>query len=185
HLGGIVADVVRRSSSPVGVLIDRGLEHVQRVLVAYAGGDLDLAALSVARDLGRASGTSVTLLHVVEPGSNASGGNAPGGHAPGRQQITQVFGEPLLSSQSLSMKIVEHDSPPDAVLAEAANGYDLVVLGMSARWGAGRTSLGLRRERVLRECPVSVLVVHPPEAQNARSASAPRASGTLAESPAR
>lgn len=158
HLGGIVSDVVRRSVSPVGVLIDRGLTQVSRILVAYAGGEEDAAALRVARDLGRAPGAQVTLLHVVEPN----------GEGKGRQQIMQLFPEPELDADSVRLQIVEHESPPDAVLEEAGNGYDLVVLGMSARWGAGRTSLGLRRERVLRGCPVSVLVVHPAEGSRAR-----------------
>jgi nucleotide-binding universal stress UspA family protein len=79
------------------------------------------------------------------------------------------------------LKLVEHESPPDAVLEEAGHGYDLVVLGMSPRWGAGRTSLGLRRERVLRECPVTVLVVHPAEMERPDTVVVPRPLAQVAE----
>jgi len=177
RLSGTVKDVVAESHCPVGVLVDRGLKKVTRVLVAYAGGPEDLAALELARRIGRAPGASLTLFHVIPPGQTDPSG-------PGRNQLAndlqdlaearrgsggdsearatdQVFAEPGVDSGSVHVRLVEHASPPDAVLDECRRGYDLVVIGMHARWGLGAGTISLRRRRVLAEAPVSILAVHP------------------------
>jgi len=152
HLGGTVNDVVRQSGRPVAVLLDRGLARVERVLVAYAGGVEDREAIALAHRMESAGNVRITLLHVVEPG-NADGR--------GRAQVAEVFeGAPPDDSQRVKLRVVEHASPPDAVLAEAANGYDLIVIGMNARWGTDSVPLATKRRRVLSESPVSILVVH-------------------------
>ena len=138
----------------------------------------DLEALRLARRLGRAPGAELTLLHVVAPGNAAHPGK-------GRVQIDQelqVFAEPNLDSRSLGVRIVEHASPPDAVLEEAKRGYDLVVLGMNARWGLTAGRISLKRERVLVESPVSVLAVHPPSAAVTSSADSEDYVSSLADS---
>ena len=171
-LGGTVGSVAAESHCPVGVLIDRGLRAVNKVLVAYAGGPEDLAALELARRMSRAPGVELTLLHVVPPGNRGTVGK-------GRVQIAETLRTPVpsraaqndlldvpdaeASGGSLRVRIVEHPSPPDVVLEESQKGYDLIVLGMHARWGLdGRVSL--RRRRVLAESSVSILAVHPPVA---------------------
>jgi len=197
RLSGTVSDVARDSKCPVAVLVDRGLTRIQRVLVAYAGGPEDLAALELARRIGRAPGTELTLFHVVAPG----GGDRPG---PGRGQIAsalgtpvethretptgrttpvvdELFAEPGMHAGRLRVRFVEHGSPPDAVLEECRQGYDLVVLGVHARWGLEQGMLSLRRRRVLSEAPVSILAVHPALASAEREPDAARsqlASGT-------
>jgi nucleotide-binding universal stress UspA family protein len=47
------------------------------------------------------------------------------------------------------------------VLEESRRGYDLVVLGMHARWGLDGGWISARRRRVLDEAQVSILAVHP------------------------
>jgi nucleotide-binding universal stress UspA family protein len=153
-LGGIVRDVVGRARTPVGVFIDRGLKQVSRVLVAYAGGPEDLAALELARRLASAPGVSLTLLHVVSPGEFGQPGR-------GRAQIDEVFAEPGAEGSTVRVLVIEHASPSDAVLEEASRGYELIVLGMRERWGLGTGVLSLRRQRVMAEAPVSILAVHP------------------------
>jgi Kef-type K+ transport system membrane component KefB/nucleotide-binding universal stress UspA family protein len=152
HLGGTVNDVVRQAGRPVAVLLDRGLARVERVLVAYAGGAEDREAIALAHRMENAGNVRITLLHVVEPGTP---------HGRGRAQVAEVFeGAPPDDGQRVKLRVVEHDSPPDAVLAEAANGYDLIVIGMNARWGTDSVPLATKRRRVLSESPVSILAVH-------------------------
>lgn len=155
RLGGTVGGVIARSKSPVGVLVDRGLKKVERVLLAFAGGPEDLAALRVARRLGLAPGAELTILHVVAPGDAKR-------HGKGRTQIDEVFPEPDLNATSVRVRVVEHSSPPDAVIEEAASGYDLIVIGMNARWGLGTGMISSKRQRVLARSPISILAVHPP-----------------------
>ncbi len=160
RMGGTVTEVAQSSTRPVAVLVDRGLKRLQRVLVAYVGGAEDRAALEVARRLGGAPGVSLTMLHVVKPGQ----GTAPGR---GRAQVAEVISDesipqPELAALQLQLKVVEHDSPAEAVLAEAEAGYDLMVLGINPRLGLDDGLISLRRRRVLEESSISTLVVHPP-----------------------
>ena len=153
-LGGVVSEVIRKCGNPVAVLMDRGIKKVERVLIAFAGGPEDLAALKIARQIASAPGVQLTLLHVVPPGKLEQTGR-------GRTQAEEVFPDAQLSAKVLRTCVVESTSPPDAVLAEVAKGYDLIILGVTANWGLGAGKISLRRQRVLEESPVSVLVVHP------------------------
>ena len=60
---------------------------------------------------------------------------------------------------NVSMKVVEHDEPAEAALAEAANGYDLVIVGVGQEWGLEERRFGVHPERIISECPTSLLVV--------------------------
>ena len=152
RLGGKVHDIVSAAPCPVGVLVDRGLVEVRRILVAFAGSDADRAALELARRLGQRAGVELTILHVVAPGHAEQPGS-------GRAQVTEIFTDPELA-MPMRFSVVEHDSPPDAVLAASA-GFDLLLVGMGARWGLETGGLSLRRERLLLEAPISILAVHP------------------------
>jgi nucleotide-binding universal stress UspA family protein len=155
--------------------MDRGLQKVERVLVAYAGGPEDLAAMQIARRLGSAPGAQLTLMHVVPPGESSIPGKGRSQIAaaldgllrasvpPGAGRLTfdQIVGDPDGDRGSVRVRVIEHPSPPDAVLEEVARGYDLVVLGVHAQWDLAAGTLSLRRQRVLTESPVSILAVHP------------------------
>lgn len=154
RFGGTVHDVLAHASSPVGVLVDRGLTKVENILIAFAGGNEDTEALRLAQKLGEREAVNITLLHVVKPGGRAATGG-------GRSQVDQVFQEPG-SKTNLHVKVVEHESPPEAVLEEAREGYDLIVMGMDPSWGLAGGVFSRKRHQVLAESPVSVLVVHPP-----------------------
>jgi Kef-type K+ transport system membrane component KefB/nucleotide-binding universal stress UspA family protein len=178
RLGGTVTEVISNSKRPVAVLLDRGLKQVKRVLVAYAGGPEDRAALELARRLGRAPGVELTMLHVVPPGR----GEEPG---QGRAQVAELLSNEAVPSAGqharlVQLKVVEHESPAEAVLDEARD-YDLVVLGMNTRWVDDR-AISLRRRRVMKESPVSILVVHPPLDEKEPAVEPAALSTTLSES---
>ncbi|QRO00896.1 cation:proton antiporter [Archangium violaceum] len=140
-LGGTVHEVMREAGTDVAVLVDRGLEGVRRVLVPFLDGPHDRAALALARRLLRSTDAQVTVLHVT-PSAGARGPTAA------RSRVEKLFpGAP----GRVHTRVVAHGSPEDAALEEARRGYDLVVMGVGAR----------HRERLIREAPTSLLVVHP------------------------
>ena len=51
-----------------------------------------------------------------------------------------------------------HDSPADAVIAEA-RAFDLVVIGVAEEWGLESHLFGWRAQRIARDCPSSLLIV--------------------------
>jgi Kef-type K+ transport system membrane component KefB/nucleotide-binding universal stress UspA family protein len=150
-LGGTVREVMQRAQADVGVLVDRGLGRITRVLVPFLGGAHDKAALRLARRLAGHPATAITVLHVVSP--ERGDGKRQGARA----RVEEVFQE--AEGAVVTFKAVTHEVPSEAALAEAAQGYDLLVVGAGAEWGLEERLFSLHSERLIRECPVSLLVV--------------------------
>ncbi|MDC0712945.1 cation:proton antiporter [Stigmatella sp. ncwal1] len=151
-LGGTVHEVMREATTGVAVLVDRGLSETKRVLVPFIGSQNDRQALAIARRILRHTGAEVTVLHVTSPGGRKQG-------AGGRALMEELF--PKESGQ-VRLKVVEHDSPEEAALAEASQGYDLTVVGAGSEWGLEDRLFGLSRERIIRDAPGSLLIVRHP-----------------------
>lgn len=166
-LGGTVYEVMSQARTDVGVLVDRGLAEVRRLLVPFHGTVHDRAALELARRLAQQVGADVTILHVVKPKRRTEDASL------GAQgTVDEVFeGEEggALRKSKVTFKVVEHLSHADAALEEAARGYDLVLVGVGHEWGLTQRRFGLHPERLIQECPTSLLVVrrHEPAEQRA------------------
>lgn len=157
-LSGTVHDVMERAPADVGVLVDRGLREIRSVLVPYLGSDHDRGALRLARRLAENAGARVTILHVTQP--------ARGGDLGVQEKIHEIFEEPGPDGAAIAvaMKVVEAPIPSEAVLAEAGNGYDLIVVGVGPQWGLLHKSFGMQSEAILKRSPVSVLVLRAEQA---------------------
>jgi Kef-type K+ transport system membrane component KefB len=136
-LGGTVADVLRRVRPDVGVLVARHFAPWRRVLVPFAGGRHDEAALALAARLARHD-VAVQVLRVVTPGHPA----------------------PALPAIPLPVQTVEAGDAPSVVVDEARTGaYDAVVIGASDAWGLRPALFGRHHERLAAECPATLLIV--------------------------
>ncbi len=149
RLGGVVHEVMRGTRPAVGALVDRGLRDIERVMVAFQGTPHDRAALALARRLLH-RGVDVTVLHVVAPGRRGAGDLGAG------DTVREVFAE---DGRQVTMEVVEHDSPAEAVIERSRAGYDLVLVGLGRGWGLPGRRFGIQAERLLRDCPTSMLVV--------------------------
>ncbi|WP_438019614.1 cation:proton antiporter [Sorangium sp. So ce315] len=155
-LGGTVYEVMRCARTDVGVLIDRGLSEVRKLLVPFHGTAHDRAALALARRLAQQVGADVTILHVVKPTRR------PDDALGAQEAVDEIFeGEEggVLRKSKVVLKVVEHDSPADAALEESKRGYDLVLVGVGPEWGLEQRRFGIRAEDVIQGCPTSLLVV--------------------------
>ena len=150
-LGGTVSSVMKEATTDVGVLIDRGLVALKRVLVPFSNTAHDIAALKLARRLVPRV-ESVTVLHVVSPERRLAEGTLGA-----RDEVERTFYE---EGGRVVFRVVEHESPEDAVLSESRAGYDLIVIGAGRDWGLEQRPFALQRERLIAECSVSMLVVH-------------------------
>ncbi|WP_224243121.1 cation:proton antiporter domain-containing protein [Hyalangium gracile] len=148
-LGGTVHEVMQEARTDVAVLVDRGLSSVRRVLVPFMGGSHDRAALALARRLLKHADAEVTVLHVTSPDHKKRAS----------AQVEELFPE---AGRQVSFKVVQHETPEEAALEEAARGYDLIVVGAGQEWGLEDRRWGLHRERIIQESPVSLLVVRRP-----------------------
>jgi Kef-type K+ transport system membrane component KefB/nucleotide-binding universal stress UspA family protein len=163
-LGGVVHDLLSDMAPTVCVFVDRGIREVHRVLVPFQGSGHDRAALGLANRLMLHGGAEVTVLHVVRPRRSSS---APAGAG---DLVDAVFAE---GAGRVRMKVIEHQWPGEAALAESAAGYDLVVVGVGREWRLGdrRLGIGMQPEPLIHGCPTSLLVVRGPGARPASLAS--------------
>jgi Kef-type K+ transport system membrane component KefB/nucleotide-binding universal stress UspA family protein len=140
-LGGTVYEVLERVDCDVVVFIDRGIGRSagwSRILVPYAGGIHDDAAVEIARRIASNSPAALTVLHITEPGQS----------------------RPILQPVGVSDVIRVESSEPAAAVAEQARlGYDLLVVGVNRSWGMEPTAFGPREEELARVESASLMVV--------------------------
>ncbi len=162
-LSGTVHEVMRRAGSDVGVFVDRGLGRVEKILVPYLGSAHDRAALAVARRIVDHTGATAVVLHVVSPSRGEKLGVG--------EKVEEVFQEKTqgLSAQVI-FKVVEHASPVTAVVDEAGDDYDLVVIGVGAEWGLEHRPFGMQAEVLIAKCATSLLVLRQGNAASRKAA---------------
>lgn len=128
-------------------------------------------AVRLAVGLSRAFGSRITLLHVgVVPHVYSTELGLAGTAGPVFAEMSQTVAreqrhrlEQLAKNEipeSVAVELVVREGfPPEEVLAQVKSGeHDLVVMGTHGRTGFGRVLLGSVTERVMRECPVPILV---------------------------
>jgi len=146
-LSGAVAHVMERAPSDVAVYVARVDPPWHRVLVPFAQGPHDLAAIEFARTLAEA-GAQVTVLHVVPPRRTP---DEPRAAVP--DLVT------ALRPDGMTLEIVESADPQRTVIQACAT-YDLVLLGADAHLGTESQPFGERHERIAEACRGSMLIVH-------------------------
>jgi nucleotide-binding universal stress UspA family protein len=161
-LSGAIHTVMARARTDVAVYIPRHFRAFGRVLVPYVGNPHDRAALSLARRLREHGGAEITILHLPRPGARRTDGRV----------------DETIDATGTRLRVLETDEPLDEVVAEARRGYDLVVVGASEEFGLQPTLFGVRHERLARECPASLLIVHQPPDVTARAAADRAAPGS-------
>jgi len=145
HLGGVVHDVMSAAPADVGVFVERGLTQIKNILVPFQGSAHDRAALGLARRLMKSLGAHVIVLHIVRP--ERKGASA---------MVQTVFGE---EHGQVTFDLVEHTDPAAAVLERSRKDIDLVVVGLGTEWGLTERRYGIQPEKLIHECPVSLLIV--------------------------
>jgi len=148
-LGGVVHEVMHQAEATVAVYIERRGRDLGRILVPFQGSPHDRAALAIATRIQLHRTVEITLLHVIGHGR------------PGEAHATvETFVE---AGGRVHVETVEHESPATVAVERAAM-FDLVIVGVGHEWGLGdrRLGFGLHPERLIRECPSSLLVVRAP-----------------------
>jgi nucleotide-binding universal stress UspA family protein len=123
-----------------------------------------------ALELARATGASVTMLHVIEPPVYALSEGAL--MRPNMmEELQRVAEQAMIEWKGIGHAfapgvaintLVSHGTVWDQVVNEAKAGYDLVVVGTHGRTGIKRVVMGSVAERVARHAPCAVLIVRGP-----------------------
>jgi len=140
---------------------------IARILVPTDGSPGALEAAAYARDLARAFGAAVTILHVVEIPQVPLSPTALAAVPQVRHDLV-VAGQAILAMTEETFSqtgVAVHTELREGLVAEtivevaAQGGYDLIVIGSRGKGGIGRLLLGSVSEAVARDAPCPVLIV--------------------------
>jgi len=160
-LGGAVSGALREMPADLAILVQRGEGAWKRILVPFRDMQADRGAIDLAGRIAASTpGTNVTILHVVAPGADRSSKSELSG---------TTFGD------GVRLQLVESEDPLAAAIAEAKQGYDLIVVGATPTWGMTPSPFGSRHEELARASSASLLVVRPMSRVDAAERRAARA----------
>lgn len=126
-------------------------EPVRRILVTAGGGPHARLALRLAADIAaREKGAMVSLLRVVD---------SPNGVLPAREALVQMATDALGPEGAVDVKVTVDSSVVGGILAEARQGYDLLVLGASEERALHKWLMGAIPDLVAARAPCAVLLV--------------------------
>ncbi len=173
--------VVRESPCDIAVVKQRGLDHVESILVPVRGGPHAELAMRISRDLAKRFGAKVVVLHVVPQGIGSRS-------AEREQAAVDAFVHEHAGTKNASGIIREASSVRQAIIKEAAN-HQLVVMGASAHPSNaspdGRYLFGTLAESVASKAKPTVIVVKTKQSVGLATFDELRASeGTLAHADA-
>jgi nucleotide-binding universal stress UspA family protein len=175
---GSVADgLIRESGIPVLVVkapsVATALESgfvFKRIIVPLDGSLLAEQSIEPALSLARIHGATITLLKVVTPLKRRGSGQLESaiGPAPASEvAIAQRYLETCLGhdrarSVSVTRRVIVADDAASTILAAAESmEADLVAIATRGRGAIARATSGSVADRILRESPVSTMVIHP------------------------
>jgi len=148
--GSVAESLVRSSAIPV-LTMGPGDRVVASppVLCAVTDNELSRISLSWAARLAQCFGSSLTVLHVVEPGAR------------GITDLCAWVGHDHPRSCEIQ-EVVRHGDAADEVLRHAAqSGAGLLVVGATHTLISDKTVIGATAEKLLRHAPCPVLTVFP------------------------
>jgi nucleotide-binding universal stress UspA family protein len=146
------------------------MELPRNILCATDFGPCSIGAIDAALALAKASGGSVTLVHVFDAPVYAGPPFMPlndGGHDVERvaqEELAVAVADAKAKLESVR-GVLRRGRPWEEVIALAVDlSADLVVVGTHGRRGLPRAILGSVAERIVRLSPIPVLTVPPREA---------------------
>lgn len=148
-MGHTLDPVVQSAPCDVLLLQDREALEIRRVLIPVAGGPNAPYAFEIARQL--APEAEITALTVV----NAHLGEAA--RVAAQERLELLLQEHKVSSEIRS-RVVEAVTPVEGILAEAAKGYDLLILGAGNEGMIGRFLFGDVPQAMMLKAPIPVMI---------------------------
>jgi nucleotide-binding universal stress UspA family protein len=160
-----VSDGVARHA-PCPVLVVRGYTSpIDTILVASDGSEESSLALRAAAEIAKATGSSITVLNVIEFGDEANESNGEEtdeyAFAPRMLKLVKQRADDELKDSGIEYRVTQqHRHASDAIIDYAvASGADLIAIGSRGLGAFGRLLLGSVSNSVLHRAPCPVLVV--------------------------
>jgi amino acid transporter/nucleotide-binding universal stress UspA family protein len=145
-------EVVRTAPCDVAVFLNRSLHDIRRILVPAGGGPHARLGLRLAHDLAAGSAAETVVLRVVLQDQEVD-------LAVEEKAVQKLILDELgASTNRVSARVVQSTSIVQGILHEAAQGYDLLVIGASGEWFLRNWLLGAIPDVVAERAACSVLL---------------------------
>ncbi len=146
--------ILGRAQVNLGVLRDRGLGKLRRILVPIGWGPHARFGLRLAECLAKSTGATVTAFRVLPAGGEVD------------WECERAAFDSLVTSEApalrydTELRLVREVSAVRAILAETErSSYDLLIIGASDEWWLRSWLYGAIPDKVVERAPCSVLVV--------------------------
>jgi nucleotide-binding universal stress UspA family protein len=153
-VGSLIEEILIEDLCEVGIVHDRGLRQVNRVLLATSGGPNAQAATPLVLDVVRAFDAELHLLYVTSP-------EEPSNQTTGQNRFADTLGDLDVGNIKMQTRVVVSSNPVQALINESA-GYDLLVLGGSPRDWRGKIRLNSFSAKVARNSDTTTIVLIAP-----------------------
>lgn len=150
--GAIIKRVLKKSICDVAVVHDRGLPHVNRILVATAGGPNAKTAAQLAVNLATAYNAEIHFLNVTSP-------NDPDAKAEGQARIAETLHDVLIPDNVRFRGRVVLGADPVQTIVREATQYDILLIGDSPRDWRGKVPLDSISAKIARNCSPTAIIV--------------------------
>ena len=149
----MVGQLVRKAPCKVGVLKNRGLDEICKILVPFRGSEHAEFGLDLAGDFSETEDCLVTVLRVVKPGTDVEKEKSRA-----KKEVDKILPEDR--QVNYEIKVVENDVVAEGIVEEAnQGGYDLTIIGASKEFRFKNILFGSIPDVVADSVESSVLMV--------------------------
>ncbi len=153
---------IQKAHTNVAVLLDRGLDEVNHILVPVGGGVHSRMAIRLANEIAMTDVAQVTVLRLLPP---ANGGVAQKDEEAEELedqtlQVAEIVEDAINEvPENFQLKVVQGASLEHGILEEArSQPYDLIVMGASEEWTLDTRLFGTVDDWVAEHAPCSVIL---------------------------
>jgi len=156
-------EVMRNAQCDVAVLRDKQLEEIRRVLVPVSDNPHARFGLRLTHYLQQNTAAQVVALHVTQPTDDRD-------IAAKEQSIRKLIRHEVAEANGgVAVRVIQSASVVEAIVDEAKQGYDLIVMGASEEWFLRKLLFSAISDEVAQRVPCSVLLVRKHELPTALS----------------
>ncbi len=150
----LIEEIIKDDLCEIGVVHNRGLTQVNRVLLATSGGPNARAAAPLVVDIVRAFDAELHLIYMKKPDGKTSDEEA-------HTRLEETLGRVNVDGVKLQKRIIEAVDPVQALIQASAE-YDLLVLGGSPRDWRSKIRLNSFSATVARNSDTTAVVLVTP-----------------------
>ncbi|MBN2393198.1 MAG: amino acid permease [Anaerolineae bacterium] len=145
---------LQKAHTNVAVLMDRGLDEVNRILVPVGGGIHSRMALRLANEISMVDDARITALRLITVPMEEEEVEDQNLYL--AEIIEEALGE---VPENFCLQVMQAESVQEGILAEAdRQPYDLIVVGASEEWSQDTRLFGSIDDWVAEHAPCSVLL---------------------------